>query len=76
LFDLDKYKFGYLFEVETDDYDRVVKFVIRIPYNDRYDCVSVFRTTDDSSKLLMVTAWLNDKDDKHYTLDKTKYTSK
>ena len=45
----------------------VIKTVIRIPYDDKYDISIVFR------KGLVITAWLNEKSDIHITINKTKY---
>lgn len=55
-----------LFEVEIED-GRIVKAVVRTNYNKTQDICIVFR------KGLVVTAWLNDREDKHPTLDKKKY---
>ena len=55
-----------LFEVEIID-GHVVKAVIRTNYNRDEDICIVFR------KNLVVTAWLNDRHDKHSSLDKSKY---
>ena len=55
-----------LFEVEIID-GHVVKAVIRTNYNRDKDICIVFR------KNLVVTAWLNDRHDKHSSLDKSKY---
>lgn len=55
------------FEVEVDENGNVVKCAIRTKYDDKRDISIVFR------KDIVVTAWLNENDDKHYTLDKNKY---
>lgn len=54
------------FEVETDGHN-LTKCVVRVGYNGRKDICIVFR------KGFVVTAWLCDKDDKHKTLDRSKY---
>ena len=54
------------FEVETDGH-LLTKCVVRVGYNGRKDICIVFR------KGFVVTAWLCDKDDKHKTLDRSKY---
>lgn len=70
-FDIHKYMSGYIFEVEVDYDYKVDKFAIRIPYNDRFDLVSVFKVI--RGGLLVVTAWLNNKNDVHRTLNSDKY---
>lgn len=57
---------GYLFEVEEEN-GRVTKAVYRTKYDDRKDICIVIR------KGIIVTAWINYKNDNHFTLDKTKY---
>ena len=64
----------YLFEVETEyntvtGFEKVTKAVIRTEYNCNKDIIIVLR------KNIIVTAWLNDKDDKHITLDDKKYVN-
>ena len=54
------------YEVEVENNLYVSKFCIRIPYDHR-DISLVFR------KGLLVTAWLNNRDDLHSTLDVNKY---
>lgn len=54
------------FEVEVED-GKVVKAVIRVPYDNVNDISIVFR------KNKIITAWLNKREDKHFTLDKEKY---
>ena len=67
---IDKLKKGHCFEAEVRK-NRVVKFVIRYGYNDTYDLATVWLPRADC--LYCRTIWLNEKDDKHYTLDKGKY---
>ena len=63
---------GYLFEVETE-YDTktkvevITKAVFRTEFNKEKDIVIVVR------KNTIITAWLQDKNDKHSTLDSSKY---
>lgn len=57
---------GYLFEIEEEN-GIVTKAVYRIEYDDKKDICLVIR------KGLIATAWVNYKNDKHFTLDKTKY---
>lgn len=64
----------YLFEVETEynteiKFEKIVKAVIRTEYNYEKDIIIVLRENT------IVTAWLNDKTDKHYTLDYKKYVN-
>ena len=61
-----------LFEVECNydtetKFDEIVKAVIRTEWNDTKDIVIVIR------KGIIITAWLQEKGDKHYTLDSKKY---
>ena len=60
----------------------VTKYCIRIPYCNTQDLVVSIRPFFDQqtkrfdfSKNLIVTAWLNDKNDSHSTLDASKYCS-
>ena len=56
------------FEVETDDKTgKVVKCCIRYNYDDYRDICIVFR------KGVIITAWFNNVNDNHITLDKSKY---
>lgn len=58
---------GYIFEVEEED-GRVTKAVIRVEYDSKKDICLVVRHG------IIATAWVNYKNDKHFTLDKTKYS--
>ena len=62
----------YLYEVQTDIHDNVYKCALRTSYNLDKDISIVFNLSKDG-KLIIKTAWLNGKDDRHATLDKTKY---
>lgn len=76
------------FEVELAKFNPhnkwvVTKVCIRIPYSDNQDaCLSIRTYRDrqtnklDFSKALIVTAWLNHREDSHATLDMGKYASK
>ena len=55
------------FEVEVDCNNKVVKTVIRTPYDDNRDISIVIRYG------YIVSAWLNDKNDNHISLDRSKY---
>lgn len=60
------------FEVEVAFYNGVViikKYVVRIKYNDTQDISVVIRGDK------IITAWINDRDDAHKTLDLSKYDS-
>lgn len=62
----------YLFEVETEyntetKYEKITKAVIRTEYDDNKDIVIVLRDNR------IITAWLNNKTDRHQTLDYKKY---
>ena len=58
------------FEVEVDYNNKVVKMVIRTSYDNDRDISMVVRDG------LIVTAWLNNKLDKHNSLDYSKYINK
>ena len=57
------------FEVEVVD-NKVVKCVVRVKYDDNRDISIVVREG------FILTAWLNDSTDLHFTLDKSKYTTR
>lgn len=61
---------GYLFEVGVEN-NIPYKFVVRTKYDDSQDIVFVLKKINKS--VLLVTAWLNENDDNHYTLDRSKY---
>ena len=61
-------KQGELIEVELDSFGRMVKCLWRLPYNDNFDLCLVI-TIDRTVK----TVWLNNRTDKHTTLDRKKY---
>ena len=60
----------------------VTKYCVRVSYNDKQDIVIAIRPYYDKNKHCydgsrnkVVTAWMNAKDDAHFTLDTTKYCS-
>ena len=55
------------FEVEVDCDNKVVKTVIRTSYDDNRDISIVIRYG------YIVSGWLNDKNDSHVSLDRSKY---
>lgn len=57
------------FEVEVIA-SKITKFCVRTSYNDKKDVCIVFAVGE---QLTVKTAWLNNKEDKHETLDKTKF---
>lgn len=58
-----------IIEIETRN-DEIVKIVYRLTYTNTYElCVAII-----PGSWLVKTVWLNCKTDKHFTLDKTKYT--
>ena len=61
---------GYLFEVGVEN-NIPCKFVIRTKYDDSRDIVFVLKKINKS--VVLITAWLNENDDNHYTLDRSKY---
>ena len=58
-------------EVETDEVGRVVKILARQPHDPKHDVVYAFMP---DTKVLK-TAWLQDKNDAHRTLQRWKYDS-
>ncbi len=58
------------FECETIN-NKVIKFAIRIGYNKNKDISIVF--LERNNDVMIKTCWLNDKVDKHKTLDYDKY---
>ena len=62
----------YLYEIETRHKNYLIKAVLRTSYDDNRDINIVFGKRD-NNKLMVKTAWLNKKTDKHYTLDCSKY---
>lgn len=83
-----KYKQQPVFEVELGkDYRYfkksgwfVTKYCCRIKYSEDQDLVVAIRPQYIDGKYtgnnMVVTAWMNSRDDNHYTLNKTKYCSK
>ena len=72
------------FEVEMTLFDfpkphcLITKICLRAPYSDTQDVCLSIRTCNeggkfDTSKAFIVTAWLNHKNDSHFTLDASKY---
>ena len=56
------------FEIEFDEnLEQVTKCVLRLNYDFKRDISIVFRDG------IIITCWLNDKNDLHYTLDESKY---
>lgn len=65
------YTYGTIIEVETEFLngdEQVIKQVWRIPYDDVRDLIIVVTTTG-----LVKTVWFNLKNDKHKTLNRSKY---
>lgn len=62
----------YLYKVETTIHDEVFKAVVRTSYDLDRDISIVFALSKDG-KLIVKTAWLNSKGDRHSTLDRRKY---
>ena len=57
----------------------VTKYCCRIPYNDSQDLVVAIRPQYNKDAIvgnMVVTAWMNHRTDKHFTLDGSKYCSK
>lgn len=67
-----------VFEVELTNVNgiwRVTKYCCRIPFVNNQDLVVAIRPQG-GNKSMVVTAWLNATEDKHFTLDESKYISK
>lgn len=60
---------GKLIEMEIAN-GRVAKIVVRVEYSAKYDLVLVV-----SSNGIVRTVWLNSVNDKHHTLDRSRYVS-
>jgi hypothetical protein len=58
--------------VEAEVEDGCKKLVIRVAYNDRLDIIIVFIP----ETLVVKTVWFNAKNDKHYTLDRSEYSTR
>jgi acid phosphatase class B len=69
---IDNKRCYFLYEVETKGKDDIVKCVLRTSYDLDRDISIVFATSKDN-KYAVKTAWLNKKNDRHNTLDKSKY---
>ena len=69
---IDNKRCYFLYEVETQAKDKITKCVLRTGYDLDRDISIVFATSKDN-KNIVKTAWLNRKDDRHTTLDKSKY---
>lgn len=58
-----------IIEVETDDNKIIKKVVVRTKYNKKYDlCLAILLENN-----IVKTVWLNSVEDKHKTLNKSKY---
>lgn len=69
---IDNKRCFFLYEVETRAKDDIVKCALRTSYDLDRDISIVFATSKDG-KNIVKTAWLNRKDDRHFSLDKSKY---
>ena len=69
---IDNKKCYFLYEVETRAKDEIIKCAIRTSYDLDRDISIVFAVSKDGKNILK-TALLNNKRDKHNTLDKSKY---
>lgn len=60
-----------IFEIEVDDIGNLIKVCIRMKYNDDYDlCMPIL-----IKGLKIKTVWLNSVNDRHNTLDRSKYAN-
>lgn len=69
---MEKKRNFYLYEVATTMQNEVFKAVVRTSYDLDRDISIVFAISKDG-KYIVKTAWLNNKNDTHNTLDKSKY---
>lgn len=69
---IDNKRCYFLYEVETKGKDDIVKCVLRTSYDLDKDISIVFAISKDN-KNIVKTAWLNNKNDRHFTLDRSKY---
>lgn len=69
---IDNKRCYFLYEVETEAKDKIIKCAIRTSYDLDRDISIVFAVSKDG-KNIVKTAWLNGKNDRHFTLDKSKY---
>ena len=60
-----------LIELETNQFGGPVKAVIRLPYDSKFDVVLAI--IPDFNVATVKTLWLNESNDSHFTLDKSKY---
>lgn len=64
---------GQIIEADTDG-AAIYKIVLRVPYDDKFDvCLAVMPNLNGDS--LVKTCWLNRVSDRHFTLDKSKYST-
>ncbi len=58
-------------EVETDSNGKIIKILVRLEYNDKFDlCLAIIPI---EKQARIKTGWLNSRSDNHRTLDITKY---
>ena len=69
---IDNKRCYFLYEIETKGKDDIIKCALRTSYDLDRDISIVFATSKDG-KNIVKTAWLNRKDDRHFSLDKSKY---
>ncbi len=69
---IEKKRNFYLYEVATTMQNEVFKAVVRTSYDLDRDISIVFGVSK-KNELIVKTAWLNRKNDRHNTLDKSKY---
>lgn len=66
---------AYIFEVEVLEENGIIsKAVYRVSYDNNNDISVVIRR--DRNRVFIVTAWVNSKEDKHFTLNKNNYCKK
>lgn len=67
------------FEIETEfdirGKERVCKIVVRVPFDDKRDITFAIIPRGNGEGFVK-TAWLNNREDIHFTLDKSKYVSR
>lgn len=60
-------------EIETKDDVTIKKAVIRQPYTSKKDIIIALKIRKDRKQATVISFWLNNDDDQHETLNKSKY---
>lgn len=63
---------GNVVEAETGQTGALTKVVVRVPHDNQNDTVLVLQPSKRDKELIVITTWLNDKNDLHQTLNKSR----